>query len=96
MATLHIEHSISGFEGWKAAFDRFADQRRTAGVTSERIYQPHSDPSYIVVQLDFPSVEQAKAFLGFLETRVWTNPVNAPALAGTPRARVLVAAPAKT
>lgn len=32
MATLHIEHPITDFESWTAAFARFADARRQAGV----------------------------------------------------------------
>lgn len=92
MATLHIEHAIHNYATWKAAFDRFADRRRQAGVDSVRIQQPHDDPRYVVVQLDFPTVEQAEQFRQFLEARVWTDPANSPGLAGVPRARVLVAA----
>lgn len=94
MATLHIEHAITDFASWKAAFDRFADRRKEAGVTAHRIHQPHDDAAYVILQLDFPSVEQAEAFRAFLESRVWSTPANSPALAGTPRARVLVDAPA--
>jgi hypothetical protein len=93
MATLHIEHGITTFSTWKAAFDRFAAQRAAAGVMAQRIYQPHDDQAYVVLQLDFPNVEKALAFREFLETRVWSVPANAPGLAGTPRARVLVPAP---
>jgi hypothetical protein len=93
MATLHIEHGITDFTTWKAAFDRFAGRRTEAGVTSHRLYQPHDEAAYIVLQLDFPSVEQAQAFQRFLESRVWSTPDNSPGLAGTPRARVLVDAP---
>ncbi len=93
MATLHIEHGISDFTSWKAAFDRFADRRKEAGVTAHRIHQPQDDAAYVVLQLDFPTVEQAQAFRAFLESRVWSNPANSPALKGTPRARVLVDAP---
>ena len=32
MATLHIEHPITDFETWTAAFERFADTRRRAGT----------------------------------------------------------------
>ena len=92
MATLHIEHGITNFSAWKAAFDRFAAKRSEAGVTAHRIYQPHDDPAYLVLQLDFPSVEQAQAFQEFLETRVWSTPANSPGLAGSPRVRLLVAA----
>jgi hypothetical protein len=92
MATLHIEHGIKDFATWKGAFDRFAPKRAEAGVTAHRIHQPVDDPAYVVIQLDFPSVEQARAFLAFLEQRVWSTPANSPGLAGTPTARVLVAA----
>jgi len=94
MATLHIEHAITDFVTWKAAFDRFAPKRAEAGVTAARILQPQGDPKWIVLQLDFPDVAAAAAFRGFLETRVWSNPEAAPGLDGRPRARVLVDAPA--
>jgi hypothetical protein len=93
MATLHIEHRITDFATWKAAFDRFAPRREEAGVTAHRIHQPHDDAAYILLQLDFPSIGQAKAFHEFLESRVWSVMANSPGLAGSPRARVLVDAP---
>ena len=96
MATLHIEHPITDYATWKGAFDRFGPKRLEAGVTAERIYQPADDRAYVLLQLDFPSLEQAEAFRQFLETHVWSTPGNSPGLAGTPRARVLVAAPTST
>ena len=93
MATLHIEHGISDFTTWKQAFDDFAERRAQAGVTAQRIHQPADDPHYIILQLDFPTVEQAGRFKQFLETQVRTTPGNSPALSGVPRARVLVNAP---
>src|SRR3954452_10060667 len=89
MATLHIEHPISDLEVWLSAFDRFADARRGAGVTAQRIYQPVEDDKYILLQLDFASAEAATAFKTFLETVVWASAETAPGLAGTPQARVL-------
>jgi hypothetical protein len=94
MATLHIEHRITDFATWKAAFDRFAAKRAEAGVTAQRILQPQGDANWIVLQLDFPSVAAAQGFREFLETRVWSSPANAPGLDGPARARVLVEAPA--
>jgi len=93
MATLHIEHGITDFETWKAAFDRFAEKRQQAGVIAYRIQQPHDNAAYVVLQLDFQTVEQAQAFQQFLESRVWSTIANSPGLAGNPRARVLVDAP---
>ena len=94
MATLHIEHPITDFSTWKRAFDSFSDARTRAGVTAHRLHQPPEDPRYIVIQLDFPSVAQAEGFKTFLETKVWSSPDKSPGLAGVPRARVLVDAPA--
>jgi hypothetical protein len=37
MATLHIEHPITDFGTWNAAFARLADVRRQAGVRQQRI-----------------------------------------------------------
>ena len=89
MPTLHIEHAISDLDTWLGAFDRFADARRQAGVRSERIQQPLDDPRFIVIDLEFDTVDAAEAFLGFLRERVWTIPENAPALEGTPRTTIL-------
>lgn len=93
MATLHIEHPISDYPTWRAAYDRFAAARRDAGVVSERVAQPMDDPRYIVVALDFATTERAAAFLHFLETEVWATPTNAPALAGPPRTVILEEVP---
>lgn len=94
MATLHIEHPITDYDTWRAAFDGFAEARRRAGVTGERVARPVDDPAYIVVALDFGTAEQATGFLRFLEDAVWSSPTSAPALAGRPRTLVLEPAPA--
>jgi len=90
MATLHIEHPITDYDTWKSAFDRFAEARGRAGVTSHRIRQPENDPQFIVVDLEFEEAEQAHAFVAFLRENVWSSTDTAPALAGDPVARVLV------
>lgn len=89
MCTLRIEHAITDFAVWKGAFDRFALVRKQAGVQRHRVQRPVDDPAYVVVGLDFDTVDQAEQFLAFLETRVWASPGNAPALAGVPQTRIL-------
>jgi hypothetical protein len=89
MSTLHIEHPISDFTTWKAAFDQFAPVRLQSGVRSHRIQRPVRDPSYIVLDLDFDGPAEAAAFLEFLQTRVWSSPENSPALAGDVRTAIL-------
>jgi hypothetical protein len=89
VATLHIEHAIVDFDLWKAAFDRFADVREQSGVLRHRMQRPVDDPKYVVIDLDFDTMEQAERFLGFLREKVWSSRDNAPALAGSPVTRIL-------
>jgi hypothetical protein len=87
--TLHIEHAITDYPTWKAAFDRFADARRQAGVRTHRIQRPADDQAYVLVDLDFENEPAADAFLQFLRTRVWASAGSALALVGAPRTRIL-------
>lgn len=89
MPTLHIEHAITDFPTWRAAFDRFTERRRAGGVCGERVQQPVDDDHYVVVDLEFPTRKQAQRFLAFLETTVWASQDASPALAGAPRTRIL-------
>lgn len=89
MITLHIDHPISDYAVWRGAFDHFAEVRRSAGVVEERVLRPHDDPHYVVIQLDFATVEEASAFRQFLVSQVWATSANSPALAGEPRTMIL-------
>jgi len=89
LATLHIEHQISDLGTWMGAFNQFADARRDAGVIAQRVNQPVDDDRYIVVQLDFDTIEAAERFKGFLESVVWQSRDLSPGLMGAPTARVL-------
>ncbi len=88
MPTLHIEHAITDFEIWKAAFDRFNEFRVHSGVRGHQVRRPVDDRHYVVIDLDFDTVVEAKRFLELLRTRVWSSPENAPALAGAPQTRI--------
>jgi hypothetical protein len=89
VTTLHIEHPITGYEQWKVAFDRAEPIRADGGVIAQRISRPIDDDLYIVVQLDFDSVNSAAMFLRILRERIWADPTQAPGLGGTPRAVIL-------
>ena len=93
MVTLHIEHPITDYRTWRAAFDGFAQRRTAAGVRAARIAQPVDDQHYIVIDLDFATIEEAATFLAFLQNTVWASAASAPALAGVPRTSILQAAP---
>jgi hypothetical protein len=89
MVTLHIEHPITDFGIWKAAFDSFAAAREKSGVRGHRILRPVDDTHYVVIDLDFQTAGEAEKFLDFLRTTVWTSTQNAPALAGIPDTKIL-------
>ena len=87
--TLHVEHPITDYPIWRAAFDRLAPARARAGVLAEHVARPVDDVRYIVVDLDFATAAQAAGFRRFLETEVWSSATNAPGLAGAPRTMLL-------
>jgi hypothetical protein len=89
MITLRIEHAIHDYDQWKEAFDGFAQVRLDAGVGGHTIHRPVDDPNYLMLDLEFETVQQAEGFGRFLEERVWSSPDAAPALAGVPRLRLL-------
>jgi hypothetical protein len=91
MTTLHIEHPITDYDVWRAAFDGFEQIRAAAGVAGHRVWRPVDDDRYVIIQLDFQHPERAPAFLDFLRTQVWANRDQSPALLGEPRAIVLAA-----
>ena len=89
MTTLRIEHSVSDFPTWKAAFDRFAAGRTQAGVRRYRIFRPVDDPTYVMLADDFDRGSEAEAFLAVLRRDVWGSTQASPALVGAPQARII-------
>ncbi len=89
MTRLHIEHPITDYHTWRSAFDRFADMRTASGVTGTRLGRPVDDDHFIVIDLDFQSVDRAAAFLELLHRHVWSAPENSPGLNGVPQTVIL-------
>ena len=89
MTTLRIEHAITDFDVWRAAFDGFAQVRAGAGVRRHAIRRPVDDARHLMLDLEFDTVGAAESFARFLTERVWSSPDSAPALAGVPRTRLL-------
>ena len=88
MSVVQLEHPVKDFEMWKAAFDRDPIDRRGLGVRRHRVLRPLDDPNYVVVELDFDTPEQAAACRVALD-RLWASRVDAPALLGAPRVRIV-------
>ena len=86
MTTLHIDITVNDLSAFRARFGENADIRDQAGVRAERISRVTGEDGRLQIELDFPSAEQAEAFLGYLRESVWKdNPV----LVGTPQPTIL-------
>lgn len=70
MILLHIEHTVSNFDNWKASFDNYAGLRQESGVRRYRISRPVDNPSFAVIDLEFDSVAEAEALLAAVQ-QVW-------------------------
>ena len=95
MHILHIEHPVSDFDNWKAAFDRFSGKRQQSSVRRHQVFRPTDDPNYVVIELGFDSPSEAKSFLGWLRREVWPSREAAPALMGEPQTRIVEVVEAK-
>ncbi len=61
MYILQIEHPVPNYEGWKKAFDSDPINRKQSGVRSYKILRKIDDPNYIIVDLEFDNLSDAKA-----------------------------------
>jgi hypothetical protein len=85
---VQLEHPVRDFDTWKATFDRDPIDRKGSGVRAYQIYRRTDDPNYIAVDLEFGSLSEAESFKLALQ-ELWRSPQAAPALAGTPRVRIV-------
>jgi hypothetical protein len=81
MYLLRIEHAVPNFEGWKQAFDSDPVGREKMGVRQYQILRAADDPNYVMIDLEFDTVEQAEALLSAMrsvwsrvEGKIMTNP----------------------
>ena len=89
MTSLHISHTVNDFDDWLATFNAFADFRTQGGVQTCAVRHGIEDPNYVAVDLEFDTTEQARSFLGRLQTEIWPN---SPHLTGEPTTLILESA----
>jgi hypothetical protein len=53
---------VDDYEAWKPMFDQDPADRRHSGATSHIISRAADNPNDVFIRLEFPSVDQAKAF----------------------------------
>lgn len=63
MPTVHLRNTVRDFDEWKAVFSKFDRFRADHGVRSHRISRSLDDPQKVVVDVDFETETQARAFL---------------------------------
>ena len=87
MPTLQIEHAVRDYEAWKGAFDSDPVGREAGGVRSYRILRPADDPRYVIVDLEFATIEEAEDFRRKLR-QMWDD-VDVRLGLESPRARIV-------
>ena len=70
MYMLRIEHPVPNFEGWKQAFDSDPAGREKSGVRRYQILRAVDDPNFVMIDLEFDTVQQAEALLAAMRV-VW-------------------------
>ena len=72
MIHLHIEHPVADFDRWKAAFDSDPVGRQKAGVRVYRVLRPLDNPNYVIIDLEFDTLNQAEFLLAAMQ-QVWSR-----------------------
>ena len=70
MITLRIEHKISNYDGWKKTFDQDPINRKKSGVKHYRIFRPADDDNFVIIDLEFENMKEAKATQAALQN-IW-------------------------
>lgn len=86
MPILRIEHPVSDFAGWKAAFASDPVGRERSGVRRYQIFRALDDPNYVMIDLVFDTASEAEALLAAMQA-VWKR-VDGSVMAN-PRARIV-------
>jgi hypothetical protein len=85
---VQLEHAVKDFATWKTAFDRDPIDRRGLSVRRHRVFRPLDDPNYVVVELEFDTLAEAKA-CGVALRELWNSRHAAPPLIGAPELRTV-------
>ena len=70
MIILQIEHPVPDYGSWKKAFDIDPVNRKQSGVKRYRIFRQTDNPNYVIIELEFDKLNEAKELLAALQG-VW-------------------------
>lgn len=62
MAQLSVHHQVADYEKWRKVYDEVDGARRKFGMTSARVFRGAADPNDVVVETEWPTLEQARAY----------------------------------
>ncbi len=69
MAHLFARVSVEDYAAFRSVFDGAEEMRKSAGALSSAVYQSVDDPNEVIIEIEFPTVDAAKAFQGSQELR---------------------------
>jgi len=67
MIILQIEHPVPDYSSWKKAFDIDPVNRKQSGVKRYRIFRQTDNPNYVIIELEFDKLNEAKELLAALQ-----------------------------
>ena len=62
MPILRIDHAVRDFDLWKQAFDNDPVGREAGGVRHHRIARASDDRNYVIIELEFETMDEAETF----------------------------------
>ena len=62
MAYMFGRVSVEDYGTFREAFNGAEEMRRSAGALNSTVYQSVDDPNEVIVQVEFPTADAAKAF----------------------------------
>lgn len=76
MTILRIQHGVPTFDGWKRAFDADPMDRRASGVRRYHVHRSVTDPTFVMIDLEFETIQEAENLLERLRL-LWAGPGGA-------------------
>jgi ribosomal protein L35AE/L33A len=70
MIVLQIEHPVPDYSSWKKAFDIDPVNRKQSGVKRYRIFRQTDNPNYVILELEFDKLRDAKELLTAIQS-IW-------------------------
>ncbi len=62
MAQLFVQEKVEDYARWRQVYDSADSTRRKFGMTGEKVFQIASSPNELVVIIEWPTTDQARAY----------------------------------